>query len=298
VDASLVLPRSLIENRRGSPWLKEIPEIVGKCSELWELRVGAPLPQLFYNYLAAVERTDGSSAILKICPADWEFESELNALRLYDGRGAVRLLESDEAMGAMLLEPLRPGQPIKTLDDDDLATAIACRVMKRFWRPPPQQHRFRDLEYWGLAFHRHLQEYGGAGPIPAAIFERGESMWKELVDDGGARVVLHGDLNYGNLLSSARDSWLAIDPKGVLGESVFDTAILLHDPSDRILAQPSPSRFLARRVDVIVEVTGFDRRRVIDWGFAYAVLSGVWSAEEQGSDWEEATACAEVLQTL
>jgi streptomycin 6-kinase len=110
--------------------------------------------------------------------------------------------------------------------------------------------------------------------------------------------VLHGDLNYGNVLSSARDRWLAIDPKGVVGEQVFDTAILLHDPSDRILAQPSPSRFLARRVDVIVEVTGFDRRRVIDWGFAYAVLSGVWSAEEQGSDWEEATACAEVLQTL
>jgi streptomycin 6-kinase len=292
------LPQSLIENRRGHPWLGEIREVVRICGDRWRLAIGGPLPQLFFNYLAAARREDGTEVVLKICPGDWEFESEVDALRLYDGRGAVRLLDADESLGAMLLERVNPGHAIRDLDDDDRATTIACEVMKTYWRPPPESHRFRDLAYWATAFPRHREEYGGPGPLSPALLERGEAIWAALLAGSRESVVLHGDLNYGNVLSSERDGWLAIDPKGVLGEPVFDTAILLHDPSDRILAQPNPRRFLARRVDVIVDATGFDRRLVIDWGFAYAVLSSVWSAEDQGYGWEEALECAELLQML
>jgi streptomycin 6-kinase len=291
------VPASLIENRRGHPWLGQIPDLVKMCVDRWRLTLGNPLPQMFFNYLTAARREDGTEVVLKICPADWEFESELDALRLYNGRGAVRLLDGDESLGAMLLERVTPGQAIRDLDDDR-ATSVACQVMKRYWKPPPESHRFRDLAYRAVGFPRHREEYGGPGPLNPALFQRGEAMWSELLAGGQDQVVLHGDLNYGNVLSSDGNGWLAIDPKGVLGEPAFDTAILLHDPSDRILAHPNPRRFLARRVDIIVDVTGFDRRRVIDWGFAYAVLSAVWSAEDQGSDWEEAMACAELLQSL
>ena len=40
---------------------------------------------------------------------------------------------------------------------------------------------------------------------------------------------------------------------------------------------------MQRRVDMIVERLGFDRQRVLGWGFAQAVLSAVW-CDEDGVD--------------
>ncbi|MGO8947281.1 MAG: aminoglycoside phosphotransferase family protein, partial [Ktedonobacterales bacterium] len=102
-------------------------------------------------------------------------------------------------------------------------------------------------------------------------------------------------LNFGNVLSAQRESWLAIDPKGIIGEPAYDTGIFLRDPVTRILNTPQPERFLARRIDQLAEELGFDRERIRDWGFAQAVLSACWFLEDNGVGWEGALRCAELL---
>jgi streptomycin 6-kinase len=48
-----------------------------------------------YNDAAPATRPDGTAVVLKICFPDQEFLAEVEALRLFDGRGAVRLLDAD-----------------------------------------------------------------------------------------------------------------------------------------------------------------------------------------------------------
>jgi streptomycin 6-kinase len=171
--------------------------------------------------------------------------------------------------------------------------------MQRFWSEPPAEHRFPSLADWfRRAFARHRRQYGGSGPFDPGLFARGEALALKMLETSGEPAVLHGDLNYGNVLSAEREPWLGIDPKGIIGEPAFDTAILLHDPWRRILTQASPEAFLGRRVDQIVKGTGFPRDRVLGWGIAYAILSALWSAEDGASGWEGAIACAEVLERL
>ena len=52
-----------------------------------------------------------------------EYLLEMSALWLFDGRGAVRLIESDGEREVMLLERLEPGTLLSTLEDDAEATA-------------------------------------------------------------------------------------------------------------------------------------------------------------------------------
>jgi streptomycin 6-kinase len=48
----------------------------------------------------------------------------------------------------------------------------------------------------------------------------------------------------------------------------------------------------------LAEQLGFDRARLIGWGFAQAVLSAWWSYEDHGHGWEPAIALAELLGEL
>ena len=118
-----------------------------------------------------------------------------------------------------------------------------------------------------------------------------------LLASSAGPVLLHGDLHHENILSAARQPWLAIDPKGVCGEPAYEVGALLRNPMPRLLDHPAPARLLARRLDLLAEVLGIDRRRLAAWGYAQAVLSAWWSLEDHGRGWEPALRVAEWLES-
>jgi len=121
---------------------------------------------------------------------------------------------------------------------------------------------------------------GGTGPLPAGLTARAESLFAELLASSGPPVVLHGDLHHGNILSATRAPWLAIDPKGVVGEAEYEAGALLANPSPEIAADPAVA---SRRIAQLGDLLGFDRQRIRDWAFAQAVLRAWWGVEDRQS---------------
>jgi streptomycin 6-kinase len=295
------LARTAVELRgeAGAVWVNGLPAIVADCERRWSLTVDRPFADLSFNFAAPAVRADGTDVVLKIGFPDRELLTEAEALRLFDGRGAVRLLEADLDQGALLLERLQPGEPLAALTDDEEATAIAAQVMRRLWRPVPPEHAFPSVADWGRGFARLRATCGGtSGPLPAALVDRAERLFAELVDSMAEPVLLHGDLHHMNILAAQRQPWLAIDPKGVVGEPAYETGAFLRNPMPRLLTMPRRDRVLARRVDRLAEELGFDRTRLRDWASAQAVLAGIWSWEDHGHGWDRWIACAEILDGL
>jgi streptomycin 6-kinase len=283
----------------GLAWLDRLPAILGACEQRWSISLGPPFPRISYNYAAPATRADGTPAVLKSCYPDHEPLRESEALRLFDGQGAVRLLAADLDQGVLLLERAVPGTPIGALEDDEQAVSAAASVLRRLWRPAPAEHPVPTVADWGKGFARLRERFGGAtGPFPPPLVERAERLFAELAAAMATPALLHGDLNYGNVLAAERESWLAIDPKGLIGEPVYDTGVLLRDPLSYIHSSSEPRRLLARRIDQLAAELGFDRVRIRDWGFAQAVLSAWWSFEDHGRGWEPAIACAELLAAI
>jgi len=103
---------------------------------------------LSFTYVAPAQRKDGSSVVLKLGVPNDELTSEIDALRIYAGRGAVRLLESEADQGALLLERLQPGTMLSPISNDEQATRIAASVMEEVWRPEPVAHHFKTVADW------------------------------------------------------------------------------------------------------------------------------------------------------
>lgn len=294
--------RSLLDlhGETGAAWLNALPDLIAACAARWDLRVSGPFPNLTYNYAAPAIRNNGVPAVLKLgVPGGQELSNEMEALRLYDGRGIARLLEAAPDVGAMLLERLQPGRMLSTVADDEEATRIAARVMRQLWLPAPAEHAFATVAGWAGGLGRLRAMFGGdTGPLPSALVDKAEQYFAELLAEEAAPVLLHGDLHHYNILSAEREPWLAIDPKGLVGPAGYEVGPLLHNPTPAYLDVPAPGRKLARRVAILSEMLGLDRQRVAKWGVAVAVLAAWWSVEDHGEVWEEVLVCARLLEEM
>jgi streptomycin 6-kinase len=293
--------RAMVEvwETEGAVWLERLPTLIDECARRWELKVGPPFEPLSYNYVAPAVRADGTEAVLKLGVPRDEIMSEMEALRLLDGHGIVRLLEADMDQYVMLLERLRPGTMLSNLGDDDEATSIGARVMRKLWRPAPPEHRFPSLADWFEGLAELRQEFdGGTGPFDERLVEEAETAARELLASTAVPMVLHGDFHHYNVLAAEREPWLAIDPKGIVGDPAFETGAFLYNALPDNLDQHALSQILARRVDRLAEELEIDRARILGWGVAQAVLSGWWSCEDHGYGWEAVMEVAAALSAI
>jgi streptomycin 6-kinase len=251
--------------------LADLAQAAAECRISWRLRLDGAFPQR-YRHVEPVRTRDGTGAVLKLGPPeDREWQRELDALEWFD---SVRVLAVDRERGAALMERLLPGTRLLDADlDDEAATAAAAGVMAAIWRPAGGG--FPSVREWGRAL----------GGRPAAVFA-------DLCDSMGEEVVLHGDLHHENILRS-EDGWVAIDPKGVIGEREYETGALIRNPIPVL----HETRTLERRADQLADALGLDGARIRDWAWAQAHLAAAWSAEN-GEDASYWLAVAERLEPL
>lgn len=283
----------------GRQWVAELPDLLDEFARRWALALASPFDPLSYNYVAAASAADGRPVVLKAGVPRPELRSEIEALRVYAGRGSVRLLQADAARGVMLLERIRPGNTLTSLTDDARATEIAAGVMQALWRPLPPDHTFTPVTGWIAAFTRlRARHEGGSGPLPTERVALAEQLLDELAAAAGPAVLLHGDLHHENILAGDGGQWLAIDPVGAAGEPVYETGALLRNPTPRVATWPDLPRIQARRVDQLAEILGFDRQRIAAYGVAQAVLSACWTLEDHNQIDHGVLACADALLPL
>lgn len=115
---------------------------------------------------------------------------------------------------------------------------------------------------------------------------------------GAARRLLHGDLHPGNVLSARRAAWLAIDPKGVCGDTAWECGAYLRNLARAVRTDPAAPRRLALAIVRLADGLGLARERIAASAAAQAVLSAWWSFEDHGRGHEAGLAAAALLDAV
>jgi streptomycin 6-kinase len=201
-------------------------------------------------------------------------------------RGMARVYEYIE--GAVLLERLNPGLQLAgaALDcRDEEATEILADVIDRMSRPfessdEPSREEFKGFvraEDWGNGFQRYLDS--GDRQIPARLVAQARQLYFDLCASQRSVRLLHGDLQHYNVLFDSDRGWLAIDPKGVIGEVEYEIGASLRNPVEKPELFASPET-VERRLKCFEAKLKLNYDRALAWGFAQAVLSAIWSVED------------------
>jgi streptomycin 6-kinase len=198
-------------------------------------------------------------------------------LRAFNGKGTVRVLQNIE--GAVLLERLSPGTSLAAMalsGRDEEATAIIAEVIDRMSPSTHSQTSFATVEDWGKGFQRYL--ISGDEQVDRELVEQGQDIYTELCRSQQAIRLLHGDLQHYNILFDARRGWVAIDPKGVVGELEYELGASLRNPDDA--SQFAVAQVVERRLKIYEKRLKLNFKRALAWGFAQAVLSAIWTVED------------------
>lgn len=265
----------------GRRWLNQLPNLLKSLVKQWNFKIEKSCANLSFNFVVLVVLEDGSKAILKCGVPDYEFKNEISALQCYGGEGAVKLIAADAKKGWLLEERCIPGKNLLSLKNDEKATTIALNLMQQLWRPLNSQVKFPTLAKWLRGLDK-LQKYSKANPkaFPKKLIDFSLNASKELLASSGEQVLLHGDLHHFNILSSVRNSWLVIDPKGVIGEREYEICAFMRNPGPQLLTSMNTKQVLSRRFDQIVEHTGFERERLLLWSIVNAVLVVWWCIDD------------------
>jgi streptomycin 6-kinase len=128
-----------------------------------------------------------------------------------------------------------------------------------------------------------------------SVYRRGAAVARDLLCEQGPAHVLHGDIHHENIRQHRERGWLAIDPKGLIGERAYDAANALCNPHSLPKIVQNPER-LIRQADIIATALDLDRKRLLSYTFAHACLSACWSLED-GDDPSHALAMAEITES-
>jgi streptomycin 6-kinase len=254
------VPRPLATTWAHEPgWLEALPQLVTACAEQWSLDLEEPI------------ETPGSlvvpagDVVLKLnAPSHFESDTEADALELWDGAGAARLLGRDDARRALLLERCVPGTELWHAGVDEVA--VVCELLPRLQLEVGAEHPFRllaeEADRWAEDVPRWFAEAGT--PFERSLLDAALDVYRT-VDRSASRLV-NQDLHGGNVLRAEREPWLVIDPKPLVGERELEASGLLRNAD-------SPSRWL----DALAEL-GLDRERARGWGVAHNLA---WAWDER-----------------
>lgn len=255
-----------------------IDTALGRAMIHWNLSRPSRVAETRDSVVLRVEQKSGRLAALRIFKSDAAAERRsADLLAWYGGEGAVEVLGLER--GAVLMEWIdgkRLSEPAMSGHDDQATEAIGYLVQ--------QLHRPREAppadlvplkDWFAPLFAAQAQLW----PTTARdLYGRAKGIALGLFDRAAADVPLHGDLRHDNILASPR-GWLAIDPRGLLGDPIYDLAAAFLNPwqaRDMVIDQGR----IAHMADSFARRFGHDRKRILGFAVAHAALSVCWDIRD------------------
>lgn len=216
----------------------------------WKLELGEPFAMAYHSFAAPV----GDDTVLKVhWEGDTESLHEAEALELWGGHGAVRLLRKGER--ALLEERAMPGTDISGLPERE-ATALAVATATKLWRRAGAPFRPVADEVPGW-----LERY------PSELTPLALELWESF--EPGSEWLVHGDFHHHNILRHG-DGYVAIDPKPYLSDREYDVYSWLYNPIEYVMDLETTERRIAT-----FAAAGLDEQRIRTWAVVRgAYLSG------------------------
>ena len=160
--------------------------------------------------------------ILKIGRPSIETQTEYHTLREYNDSGKFcKVHEADINNGVLLIERVIPGTQLRNEPCLEKRLELFYELSYGLHIEPV----YKTVYPTYLGWVTRITEYMSSRTDYKLLYEKmieAEEICKNLCDKYPNEMLLHGDFHHDNILLDTNKQYRIIDPKGVIGDSVFD----------------------------------------------------------------------------
>jgi len=246
-------------------------------ARLWGLSDFEQIDYYSVNCIFKCFSNKHGSCILKIGNPSRETYTEYHMLREYNGRGFCKVYQSDIANGVLLIERIIPGIQLRAEPNLDKRLDMFCGLWSRLHIKASNKTVYPTYMQWVSRITQYMREINEQKNLFRKML-RAEEICHSLCEKYPGEMLLHGDLHHDNILLDKDNSYLAIDPKGVVGDIVFDIPrFILNEFGDTIDdCLVNKIAYITQELSKKLHIPQYDIHRLL---FVEICMANSWSVE-------------------
>jgi streptomycin 6-kinase len=264
---------------KGSDWITSLPSIVTTLAKHWNLSEIIPVSNMTFNYVAKAILNTKEPVVLKISYDRQSIINEKRALAQLGLQGSIKLIDYNSKYNALLLQQAIPGITLTSLyrvNPDDVMDCYVETMQKLHHRQLLKKSNLPHIADWLKALDEPSLKQ-----IPTTLLNKAIELRNKMLSSPKPLIFLHGDLHHDNILKHGNE-WLAIDPKGVIGEAEFEIAAFDFMYIGELTTTVDVKNVFEKRVELLAQKSGLDAQRIKDWVFVRLILMAAWLVEDNG----------------
>lgn len=205
----------------GERWLLSVDNTLIKYKHQLKLRNIELSKNIATNIIFNAYSELYGDVIIKLIFSPEIFFNEINFINNCKSRYMVKCFYYNLEDRIMVLEKIKPGFPLSTIENRSDRIKIFADIMASISMPEKDENLYRS--YYN-SFIRKISNKNIISKANKNIKEKIKEslkLYKEIDKMNLPKFVLHRDLHHNNILKF-EDSWKVIDPQGVIGYSFFE----------------------------------------------------------------------------
>ncbi|WP_058304528.1 aminoglycoside phosphotransferase family protein [Gorillibacterium timonense] len=224
-----------IQNRFGTDFYDKVKRDIEEYTAKWKLSSIRFIPSYSANLVFRCHSEAFGDAVLKLGNLAYpEIKTEIHALCQYGGGRYCQVFADDRENGVILEEWIQPGTPLRDENSLEQRLTVFCSLYKGLHINPTHADCFPTYTEWVGRITDYMSTRQDCPELYHHMRQANE-ICGSVAGSYSRQMLLHGDLHHDNILLGKEGEYRIIDPKGVVGDPIFDVArFILNEFGDEI----------------------------------------------------------------
>lgn len=229
--------REKIIDRFGQEFYFKVLKKLALYSEQWQLSSYRLIPSYSANLVFTCVSARYGDSVLKIASPYSDLSDEYRALLEYDGTAFCRVFAADLENGVMLEERIQPGTPLRDETSLERRLSIFSSLYRDLHKPSEHPEKYPTYQGWVRKITKYMSTRQDCQELYRHM-KKADELCSSIAEQYTGKMLLHGDFHHDNILLSQTGGYKIIDPKGVIGDPVWDVPrFILNEFEDQITSE-------------------------------------------------------------
>ncbi|MDQ0230122.1 aminoglycoside phosphotransferase family protein [Metabacillus malikii] len=209
-----------IINRFGQQFYNKVCNNINHFRNQWSLHSLKLIQSFSANLVFTCYSERFGDAVLKIGSSP-DITKEYFTLKHYQDNNFCQIFAEDLNQGAILEQWVKPGTPLRAEQNLTNRLSVFSNLYKCLHKPHSNKAIFPTYTQWVTRITDYIASRDDCRVL-SVYMNKAQEICFSITNFYSQEAMLHGDLHHDNILLGNNGQYVIIDPKGVVGDPIFD----------------------------------------------------------------------------